>query len=129
MNSRFKKKCFTIYGNKIIISKVQYNILGSIIKKYPVPWQGGWGCGYVIIEPKHPAFGNNNLLNVNIHGGITYSKELIEENFNGIYVKHGWVFGFDTNHYNNLLINCPKRFVISETLSLAKQLEKYGEIS
>jgi len=128
MDDKFKKKCFTIYGNQIIVFKNLYNIIGSTIVKSNRVLQGGWGCGYVIIDTKHPAFGNIDLLDVDIHGGITCSKELNEEDFNGIYVNHGWIFGFHTCHSGDSLVNCSKRFVISETLNLANQLEKYGKI-
>jgi len=127
MNSMFKKETFTIYGNKIIISKSKYRIIGTTVSKFSSDF-GGWGCGYVIVEANHPAFGLEYPENINVHGGITYSQELKNEEFKGIYVKHGWVFGFDTGHLNDSLQNCSKRFVISETLSLAKQMEKYGEI-
>ena len=127
MADRFKKKCFTIYGEKITISKVVYNIIATTVKRYNV-YIAGWGCGYVIVNQNHPAFGREYLENVDVHGGITYSRELNDEKFNGIYVRHGWVFGFDTGNYDGSRTCWTKRQVIAETLSLAKQLEKYGEI-
>jgi len=128
MGNRFKKKCFTIYGSQIIIYRNTYNIIGSTVVRGHHR-QCGWGCGYVIVDPSHPAFGLEYLSDVNVHGGITFFNELKGEDFHGIYVKHGWVFGFDTAHFDDSRASWPKRRVISETLSLVKQLEKYGEIS
>ena len=131
MSDMFKKETFTIYGNKIIISKNKYEIIGTTVTKFHTNirgWGWGWGCGYVIVGPNHPAFGLEYPEEVSVHGGITFSQELKDGEFNGIYAEHGWIFGFDTGHYNDSIKSCSKRYVISETLSLAKQMEKYGEI-
>ena len=51
-------------------------------------------CGYVYVPPAHPYFGlNMKLLNLNCHGGITYSRE-----DDGM-----WCFGFDCAHYLDIV--------------------------
>jgi len=89
----------------------------------------GWGNGYVVVDKYHPAYGKKYLEGVDVHGGITYSEEMNDKKIGDLYVKHGWCFGFDTAHGNDSLTVYNKRYVISETMRLAKQLEEYNELS
>jgi hypothetical protein len=73
------------------------------------PYMGGWGNGYVAVPLEHPWYGLDcDEIDVDIHGGLTFSEEI--DNY--------WVFGFDTNHYGDNLLNWPKLRVIDETMRL-----------
>jgi len=86
----------------------------------------GWGNGYVVVNKYHPAYGKEYPEGINVHGGITFSERIVDGTIGDLYVKDGWCFGFDTGHPNDSLATCSKRYVIAETMSLAKQLEEYN---
>ena len=86
----------------------------------------GWGNGYVVIPNGHPMHGKHyDEVPVGVHGGLTFSEsvnsvignftELTEE------MKDGWVFGFDTAHYNDSMERWPKEAVEMETENLKSQ--------
>jgi len=86
----------------------------------------GWGNGYVVIPNGHPMYGKHyDEVPVDVHGGLTFSEsvnsvignftELTEE------MKDGWVFGFDTAHYNDSMERWPKEAVEMETENLKSQ--------
>ena len=82
----------------------------------------GWGNGYVVIPNGHPMYGKHyDEVPVDVHGGLTFSgcandfPELTEE------MKDGWVFGFDTAHYNDNMERWPKEAVERETENLKSQ--------
>jgi hypothetical protein len=86
----------------------------------------GWGNGYVVIFKGHPMYGKHyDEVPVDVHGGLTFSEsvnsvignfpELTEE------MKDGWVFGFDTAHYNDSMERWPKEAVERETENLKSQ--------
>jgi hypothetical protein len=86
----------------------------------------GWGNGYVVIPNGHPMYGKHyGEVPVDVHGGLTFSEsvnsvignfpELTEE------MKDGWVFGFDTSHYNDSMERWPKEAVERETENLKSQ--------
>ena len=86
----------------------------------------GWGNGYVVIFKGHPMYGKHyGEVPVDVHGGLTFSEsvnsvignfpELTEE------MKDGWVFGFDTAHYNDSMERWPKEAVERETENLKSQ--------
>lgn len=65
----------------------------------------GWGNGYVIISKSHPLWGlHYEIVNnfVSVHGGLTFSNECDETNFNTFGLEESdigcWIFGFDTAH-------------------------------
>jgi hypothetical protein len=126
IDNTFKAKAFTIFGKQITINKKKYKLIGTTVSKSTFDF-GGWGNGYVIVDKTHPAFGLK-YPNVNVHGGITYCEEVKESKFFDIYVEHGWVFGFDTGRLEDTKLNWGYKDVISETLNLANQLEKYNKI-
>lgn len=82
----------------------------------------GWGNGYVVVFNNHPMYGKGyDEVPVDVHGGLTFFgcandfPELTEE-FEG-----GWVFGFDTAHYNDDMERWPKEAVERETENLKSQ--------
>lgn len=88
----------------------------------------GWGNGYVLIPKGHKLHGKHyDDINVNIHGGLTFSDE-VDENFAeklGLNVSDvgSWAVGFDTAHYGDTPDTCPKSFVQAEVNRLLEQLK------
>lgn len=124
---------FTIYGDKVTTNKDRYKLVGlTIVKntwfKRSKTMSFGWGNGYVVVNKYHPAYGKEYPEGVDAHGGITYSRGMQDEKIGDLYVEQGWCFGFDTAHANDTLANCSKRYVIAETMKLARQLEEYNGI-
>ena len=89
----------------------------------------GWGNGYALIPKGHPFHGvEYDDIPVNVHGGLTFGRLVDEE-----MVKHWpelseedigfWMVGFDTMHYMDSKLTCPKEYVERETQLLALQLE------
>jgi len=88
----------------------------------------GWGNGYVGVPSDHPWYGKYyDSLDVTIHGGLTYS-----DNFPPAQPEHAstegmekgyWWVGFDTMHYMDNLILCPRAYVEYETDSLYQQAQ------
>lgn len=74
--------------------------------------------GYVGVNKEHPLFGigYDDVDNINVHGGITFSGYGLLKNED----KSIWWFGFDTAHYNDV---CP--FYTFTTVSLG-ELDKYS---
>ena len=93
----------------------------------------GWGNGYVIIPKGHELHGKHyDDINVDVHGGLTYSDKLTEDIASMFFPKDdlkddigGWLVGFDCAHYGDTLETCPKEYVESETEKLREQLENY----
>ena len=99
----------------------------------------GWGNGYVLLPLNHPLYGvDYNVLNVNVHGGLTFGEKFEANNF-PLWVRDSeidgdvtmencqqfdgyWMFGFDTSHYGDTLITCPKNYVMRDTKELLEQL-------
>lgn len=128
-----KIKAFTIYGDEITI-RDRHELVGLTVIKND--WletlkgaEFGWGNGYVVVNRLHPAYGIKCPKCINIHGGVTYSEKMKDENIGNLYVKDGWCFGFNTLHLGDSLRKWTKRAVIAETMLLAKQLEEYNGIS
>ena len=100
--------------------------------KVPNPLDYGWGNGYVIIPKDHPAFGKSydDLYDIDVHGGLTYSQELTKERCKAFGIDESnigsWVVGFDTFHYGDDIETCSEQFVKSEVDNLRKQLEEYS---
>jgi hypothetical protein len=75
----------------------------------------GWGNGYVDLPKTHPMYGvQYDDINVDVHGGLTYSEEV-----NGM-----WRVGFDTAHAGDNYNNWNKQKVYKETKYLAEQLSQ-----
>ena len=100
--------------------------------------EAGYANGYVAVPKDHPYYGRDyDSIDVDVHGGLTYSCpgealtinttgiELIEGNISNL--KDYYVFGFDTCHYGDNLMNWSKEAVIAETLKLKRQLEEAYE--
>lgn len=90
----------------------------------------GWGNGYVLIPEGHPLHGKPyDDIEVDVHGGLTFS-ELVDEDM----INHwgekllskedigGWLVGFDTAHYSDNMCNWPKEAVQAEANRLRDQL-------
>jgi hypothetical protein len=89
----------------------------------------GWGNGYVAIPQGHKLHGvhYDNIDNISVHGGITFSElcneELIEQWDLDKDLLGYWILGFDTAHYNDDKYNCSEKFVLSETEDFKAQIE------
>ena len=80
----------------------------------------GWGNGYVAVPPSHPLWGvdYNNVDDIDVHGGLTYS-----EFGDGKYApRDWWVLGFDTAHFGDNIEKWSKEAVEAETKRLFCQL-------
>lgn len=88
-------------------------------------------CGYVVLTSDNKLYGLDydelySKLNVQVHGGLTYSDE----------VEGGWAIGFDCAHAGDLCPAFPhfdgvyrtKEFVISECEKLAEEVSKFSGI-
>lgn len=99
-------------------------------------------CGYVAVEPNHPAYlANYNRVQVDVHGGLTYASLCAEDGKICHVPRLGrphdvyWL-GFDCAHRGDLSPSYESRFiglhgsyrnlhyVINEVQSLARQLAK-----
>ena len=88
---------------------------------YELVIKRGWGNGYVAIPPTHPAYKmdyDTLMYHITVHGGITFAG--FGDGTNA--PKHWWVFGFDTNHYQDDPYSWPEEAVIAETKRLFSQL-------
>ena len=88
----------------------------------------GYGNGYIGLPNTHPWYEKDyNDIDVNIHGGLTFSEPADKLDWKEIKPKHkgGWVVGFDCMHYGDTPLSCPKEYVQNETKSLIKQLNRY----
>ena len=93
----------------------------------------GWGNGYVIIPKDHPCYKMHyddihNKYNIQAHGGLTFcgSAQIIDwEELDEKYKSEDyWIVGFDTAHYGDTSISCPKEYVEQSTKELAEQFDK-----
>lgn len=111
--------------------------------------------GYVAVPPTNKYWGKSydDLSNIKVHGGLTYSEPvtLSETTFvskrkikpecvgkrtalldndlefiteNTEIEDDWWIFGFDTFHFGDNQIDCDKEYVTQETISLMEQLQK-----
>jgi hypothetical protein len=106
------------------------------------PMEVGWGNGYVLLPPGHPLHSKHyDDIEAYVHGGLTFASKYIgvlkkykdskfdyqmdedlAERVKGGYsfLDEYWCIGFDTGHYDDDLITCPKEYVWSETQKLHK---------
>lgn len=94
----------------------------------------GYANGYVAIYKDHPYFGKDYMdINVDIHGGLTFSKSGKYFTFVDTECLEGcvdqlsedwWIFGFDTCHSGDNLTTWPKDKVIDEVIKLKTILEE-----
>lgn len=98
------------------------------------PTDCGYANGYVAVPPHHPLWGMDydqvNEL-VSVHGGLTYSGAYNEKLVsNAILLSEdevpadSWIFGFDTMHFQDNLLNCNEQFCKDETINLVEQFKK-----
>ena len=95
----------------------------------PITWltglSTGWGNGYAVIPEGHKFHGKHyDEIDVNVHGGLTFSSAADELDWPEITDEHkgGWVVGFDCAHYGDTPETCPEEYVKAEVESLIKQL-------
>ena len=103
----------------------------TFVRKFPedhlkVPFDRGWGCGYVAIPVGHPWHGlewDNAYNLIDIHGGVTFSQKAPKwaEKFG--FDPECWVIGFDTAHYGDNLETQNEQYVLDMTNNLLKQCE------
>lgn len=103
----------------------------------------GYANGYVVIPKEHPMFNKHyDDIDVNIHGGLTFSSTMdtdssywnrIKNNFEMVSGKvedipNSYVVGFDTCHWQDNKSNWNKEACIAETVNLKEQLEEMWEL-
>ena len=103
----------------------------------------GYANGYVAVPPEHPLHGvnYNDVDNIEVHGGLTFSNSMEEikadgwhddtecigfDSFDDIPQDY-WVFGFDTMHYDDGPFH-NREWCIEETKGLMEQLENIKEL-
>jgi hypothetical protein len=78
----------------------------------------GYGCGYIGLPPEHPWHGKNYMeLEVDIHGGLTYSNKSVGKDPADGY----WWIGFDTAHSGDNMITCNEQYCINQIEQLKQQ--------
>lgn len=87
---------------------------------------GAFGNGYVVVSKDSPLFGKHYddalFDSIDVHGGMTYADA--EDDALGL-GGDGWVFGFDTQHYNDSAARWPdEASVLAEANWLKDQLEQ-----
>lgn len=81
----------------------------------------GWGNGYVKLVEGHSWYGMDyENIPVSIHGGLTFSRLLDNENNNKGFDSGFWI-GFDTSHFGDNLSEWPEYKVWDETVCLFTQ--------
>ena len=110
--------------------------LGTITLKNPNSrylLEHGWGNGYVLLPKNHPWYDMYyEEIPIHVHGGLTFgsiiTKETVEVWGESLTEQHigMYMIGFDTAHYNDKLINWPKKRVMQETQYLEKQVRNLG---
>lgn len=82
--------------------------------------------GYVVVDKKHPYFGmDGSVLNIDVHGGITWSRSGSDSNFPELKEEYHnddhWVFGFDTGHSGDSMTNWTKERTEKEAGEMCSQ--------
>ena len=119
------------------------NTVNKVLNTQPF-CKAGYANGYVAVPPEHPLHGvnYNDVDNIEVHGGLTFSNSMEEikadgwhddtecigfDSFDDI-PKDYWVFGFDTAHaYDNPTV-WNRETCIEETKYLKEQLENIKEL-
>ncbi len=82
-------------------------------------------CGYVRVGEDHPWFGreyDDESVDVDAHGGLTFSRPNPAPEKFGIDIPDGWWFGFDCAHLGDTLDVWTEDAVAEETTELAERL-------
>ena len=127
------------FDYQIFIDKIESFIILAERSDFWKLIEYGWGNGYVAIHKSNPFFGYKytdiidtyrGSINIRdlfiVHGGITFSdslKSIISEDIDIINKDDYWVFGFDTNHNGDNILNCYRGYVLSESYKLKHQLD------
>jgi hypothetical protein len=73
----------------------------------------GYANGYIGVPKEHPFFGKHyddihrEYEDLSVHGGLTYSEDHYPRQKPDGY----WWIGFDTSHYQDSMLTCPKEYV------------------
>ena len=86
-----------------------------VLRKIDLQHIPGWINGYVTVPKGHPTETlHYDNVDVQVHGGLTYSSEL----------DNGWTFGFDTAHLDDDKPEIQNEdYVWKETMSMLEQLK------
>lgn len=98
-----------------------------------MPFERGWGNGYVLVPEGHPLYGKQDYYGncfdgLDVHGGITYSEKDVPSKLAEFITDKPdpgceyWVLGFDTAHSFSKS-SMDKEWVTRETLRFKEQLE------
>lgn len=123
--------------NELIISNEEPLLYGFVKEMKPYSNHPllvrGWGNGYVAVPPSHELHGkyyNEIYMDIDIHGGITFSHKASEINQIWEEAKNipsdYWVFGFGTAHPYDNETNCSKEYVEDQVKHLMAQLVKFN---
>lgn len=138
--------------NKLVAFIVSTSFLGERINLSGFRFEHGTHNGYVVVPPENKYHGKriNELNDIAVHGGITFSEPIIYPDiWNGRKVREEfvgkrnlvfndaefitenievgddwWILGFDTNHLTDNKYDWNRQAVIEETLSLLEQLNR-----
>jgi len=115
------------YDMKVITKKNDW--LQRVIPGFDHVIEFGWGNGYVLLDEGHPLHSvPYDSIAVEIHGGLTYSKEICENDLL-VYEQLAsedigkWMIGFSTDHSDDTLAKWPEQAVLAEANRLKEQIE------
>ncbi len=117
-------------GYKYIIKYIYTESLPEeLAKLYQIEVYPAWYCGYVVIPKDHILYGikrfdDKRLMNLGVHGGITFSGILTT--LNG---ENEFCIGFDCAHYNDSPLIQNQDYVREECKSLINQIIKKESLS
>jgi hypothetical protein len=119
-------KYFSLTFDELVVAYEKANLSLPIYlisrKEYSLPFEGGWGNGYVkVVEGNRYYEKKYDEMDLLVHGGVTYSEYV---NNTDIFPSKGFWIGFDTVHYGDTIEKWPKDKVLKETIKLFKQV--YG---
>ena len=125
------------FGLYTLLIENHFKKFGGGTHKFKIPFEFGWGNGYVLLPSNHPLYGvDYDSIAVDVHGGLTFSDnfntrflewienreidgDVTRENFEKF--DNYWMIGFDTGHSGDGLDTCPKSYVMNETNNLLEQ--------
>lgn len=138
--------------NKLVAFIASTSFLDERIGMPDLCFDHGTHNGYVVVPPENKYYGKgmNELNDIAVHGGITFSEPVTyPDKLNGREIREKyigkrncifkdaefitnntevgddwWIFGFDTAHLGDNKYNWDRQAVIEETLSMMEQLNR-----
>ena len=138
--------------NKLVAFIVSTSWMDKRIDLSGYEFEHGTHNGYVAVPPENKYHGmdQNDVNDIHVHGGITFSEPATcPDKMNGMEIKKEyvgkrnkllekaefitdntgigddwWIFGFDTAHWGDNKYNWDRQAVIEETLSMMGQLNR-----